>query len=560
MPIRKLPEYMITRLKAWEVIERPASVVKELVENSLDAGATYIKVSINDGGKSLICVEDDGSGIELTDMDLLLENYTTSKIYGEQDLLNLKTYGFRWESLAEIAEVSKVTIISKTWYSEIGTKLVKLGESLTVNHLPVGFDNGTMVLVQDLFYNAPTKLKSLKSSQTEFFFCYNYFVDVALCHYDKSFALRKNDKSIFDLKATDSLMERITQVYKKDYSKNLKHIQTADNEIHLTWFVSDSGLTFGSWDNIKIYINGRPVQDKIIKRALMDAYARQITPNEYPFAVLMLNTQPGVVDVNVNTEKSEIKFSDPQKIYQIVYDAISRIFGEKSHEINKSLQPPFIKGGAAQSAGFRERGDGTKSWMPLDVDQDLIIGDYKIIGQLWDNYIILQWNDGIYYIDQQALAERIVFEKMKKDIKIESNLKPDILLQPLLLEIPKVANIDDKIAKVNELWFDCSVFSENRIIAYAMPQIFVMYKVDLEKLFAHILLLDQIDFVTVLDQILIGRACKTSVKAGNTMSLFQMIELVKEGFDMMENMFTSPSGKPFFVKSDKKELDKFFER
>lgn len=208
--------------------------MKELVENSLDAGSTSIIVSLNDGGKSLIGVEDNGSGIELTDMDLLLERYATSRIYGEQDLLNLKTYGFRGEALASIAELSKVTVISKTAYSEMGTKLVKLGESTTMNHLPVGFESGTIVSIQDLFYNAPEKLKSLKSSQTEFFFCYNYFVDVALYHYDKSFALYKNDKSVFDLKQADSLMERITQVYKKDYSKNLKYIQTAGPEIHLT--------------------------------------------------------------------------------------------------------------------------------------------------------------------------------------------------------------------------------------------------------------------------------------------------------------------------------------
>jgi len=179
-------------------------------------------------------------------MDLLLERYATSRIYGEQDLLNLKSYGFRGEALASIAEVSKATIISKTAYSEIGTKLVKLGESITMNHLPVGFEHGTMVLIQDLFYNVPARLKFLKSSQTEFFYCYNYFVDVALYHYDKSFALYKNDKSIFDIPKVDSLMERITQVYKKDWSKNLKHIQVANDEVHLMGFVSDSGLTFGS--------------------------------------------------------------------------------------------------------------------------------------------------------------------------------------------------------------------------------------------------------------------------------------------------------------------------
>jgi DNA mismatch repair ATPase MutL len=149
---------------------------------------------------------------------------------------------------------------------------------------------------------------------------------------------------------------------------------------------------------------------------------------------------------------------------------------------------------------------------------------------------------------------------MKKEIKVESNLKPDILLQPLLLEIPKIADIDEKITQINELGFDCSIFSENRIIVYAVPQIFVMHKVDLEKLFTHIFYLEQISFDHVLDQIFASKACKTSIKAGDKLSLVQMIELIKEGFDVIENMLTPPHAGPFFVKSDRKELDKFFDR
>ncbi|HCY21185.1 TPA: hypothetical protein DIC40_05040 [Patescibacteria group bacterium] len=203
MAIHKLPDYMINRLKAGEVVERPASVIKELVENSLDAGATHIKITVNDGGKSLISVEDNGTGIELSDMDLLLERYATSKINGEQDLYNLQSYGFRGEALASIAEVSKTSIISKTAYAEIATKLTKIEQSLVMKHVPVGFKHGTIVSIQDLFYNVPARLKFLKSSQTEYFYCYNYFVDVAMFHYDKHFTLLKNDKVAFDLPPTD---------------------------------------------------------------------------------------------------------------------------------------------------------------------------------------------------------------------------------------------------------------------------------------------------------------------------------------------------------------------
>ena len=213
MSIHKLPEYVINRLKAWEVVNRPSSVVKELVENSLDAGAKSIEVNIVDGWKSLISVQDDWEGIQLSDMDLLLERYATSKINTDEDLLSISSYGFRWEALASISEVSKITIMSKTAYSEIGTKYTKRWSEQIMTHVPVPFQHWTVVSVEDLFYNVPARLKFLKSAQTEFYYCYNYFVDVAIWHYDKSFALKKNDKIIFDLKWTDSLIDRINDIY-----------------------------------------------------------------------------------------------------------------------------------------------------------------------------------------------------------------------------------------------------------------------------------------------------------------------------------------------------------
>ena len=168
MSIHKLPDYVINRLKAWEVVQRPASLLKELVENSLDAEATKLEITINDWGKSLLALEDNGTGIELSDMDLLLERYATSKIESEKDLYSLESYGFRGEALASIAEVSKITVLTKTQYAEIWTKLVRRGNENLISHLPVPFEHGTLIRVEDLFYNVPERLKFLKSAQTEF--------------------------------------------------------------------------------------------------------------------------------------------------------------------------------------------------------------------------------------------------------------------------------------------------------------------------------------------------------------------------------------------------------
>ena len=221
MSIQKLPDFVINRLKAGEIIDRPASILKELVENSLDAGASMISINLQDGGKTLLSVEDNGKGIELSDMELVFERYATSKITSDEDLQSLASYGFRGEALASIAEVSKVSLLSKTRYAEIGTRLTKRGVETVMKHLAVPFEQGTLITVEDLFYTVPARLKFLKSAQTEFYYCYNYFVDIALNHFDKHFILKKNDKIIFDLPAKDNLQERIEALFKKERGKSL---------------------------------------------------------------------------------------------------------------------------------------------------------------------------------------------------------------------------------------------------------------------------------------------------------------------------------------------------
>lgn len=198
-----------------------------------------------------------------------------------------------------------------------------------IKHQPVGFEHGTIVSIQDLFYNVPARLKFLKSGQTEFFYCYNYFVDIALIHPDKSFILKKNDKVVFDLPPRESLMERIIDLYKKDWSKNIKEIEYQEEDLALYGIVGNSQILFGSAENIKIYVNKRPIQDKIIKKALMDAYHRQIHPNEYPLAILMIEAKPSFVDVNVHPRKQEVKFADSRRVYEMIYSTITQAFGDQ---------------------------------------------------------------------------------------------------------------------------------------------------------------------------------------------------------------------------------------
>ncbi len=205
---------------------------------------------------------------------------------------------------------------------------MRRGGENVIKHLGVPFQHGTLITVEDLFYNVPARLKFLKSAQTEFYYCYNYFVDVALYHYDKAFVLKKNDKLVFDLKPARELQTRILDLFKKDWGEKLIPLTKKIENLTLTGVVSDASLRFGSGENIKIYVNSRPVQDKIIRKALLDAYLRQLAPGEYPMAILMLEMEPSEVDVNVHPAKLQVKFADSQKIYQVVYQTITELLGK----------------------------------------------------------------------------------------------------------------------------------------------------------------------------------------------------------------------------------------
>ena len=606
MSIHKLPDFVINRLKAWEVVQRPASLLKELVENSLDAGATELIITINDGGKSFLSLQDDGCGIELSDMDLLLERYATSKIDSEQDLFSLKSYGFRGEALASIAEVSKISVLTKTKYAEIWTKLVRRGNENVIKHLGVPFEHGTLITVEDLFYNVPARLKFLKSAQTEFYYCYNYFVDIALYHYDKAFILKKNDKLVFDLKPARDLQSRILDLFKKDWWEKLIPLAQKFEKLEISGVISDASLRFGSGENIKIYVNERPIQDKIIRKALMDAYARQITPGEYPMAILMFKIEPSEVDVNVHPAKLQVKFADSQMIYQVVYQTISELLGK--HKIwfvgseffqwkGTASRPSFPQPSAFPSQkpdfsaflGAEEKGseksDFFSPWIggrkaenealfgvwgsqisqfgSLDAEQHQEqfyfhkdIWEYQILGQLWNMYIALQADTALYLIDQHALAERIAFEKMKTS----QDLTSESLLQPLKFEVTQIAHLEQKIEELNQLGFEISLLSENVIVIYAIPKVFVQYPVDMWVLLNHVLYLEEITFDHLLDGVYATKACKASIKAGHKLSYLQMQQLVQDGFEFIPGMFVCQHGRPFFVKMDKKHIDGLFDR
>lgn len=586
--IKLLPDIVINRLKAWEVVERPASVIKELVENSIDAQATKISIDIHDGGKSLIIIQDNGTGIDLRDSDMVLHRYATSKIETDDDLDTLGSYGFRGEALASIAEVSTLVLESITAWHQLGFRIEKNHQHTTIDHVSLPFEHGTKIIIKDLFENTPVRRKFLKSSQTEYFYCYQLCLDFALVRYDVHRVISKNGKIVHDLPPVQDVQSRIGQIFKKERWTQLHTISHEHNNLIINGVISDSTLTFGSNEYCKLYVNGRPIQDRALQKAIMDGYRRQIHHGEYPLAIIAIDIASNLVDVNVHPRKIQVKFVDPgvvfttllstiqdnlweNKIFQwshvpspviarneaIHHNAISLWLQEESSQSNTSLFSQKI----SQSQVF------IKDHYSLSTDQTNNKNTtYKVVWQIRDSYIIIQHEDGLRYIDQHALAERIAFEKLRKKVDYW-HYESTTLLSPISIQIPAHQDSNTISEILNNLKFETTVRWDHSLIIYKVPQFLVEYHIDIEKIMRHLIDTNnqEIDIKNswinkILDSIFATRACKTSIKANHRLSLLEMQQLLNDGFEHIPWSFVCQHGRPFAIEIDKKQIDTMFDR
>lgn len=594
--IKILPQHIINKLKAWEIVERPSSIVKELIENSLDAWADEIILEISDWWKSLIRVEDNWVWIHQKDLWMSIEHHATSKILDENDLYNISTYWFRWEALASISEVCKFRIQSKISESKVANELIKIWKDVNINQIAFAKDHGTIIFIEDLFINIPARQKFLKSSQTEWTYIYDIFLDFALLNYDKKFTIIRDFKTFMILEPCNDLLDRIISIYKKEWQKNFKILEQWDEKLHLYGVISDSLLTYNSMNNIKFFVNKRPVQDKIMKKSVMDAYNRQLPHGEYPFVLLFLDIDPSMVDVNVHPRKIEVKFIDPWSIFNFVNNSIKSCFGvNKISWVDIGALESGIGWGSWSSAfwGFKkdllwtynnkkEEFLGSLSWDNKQwfVQQNLDLWykhnifwdskqlnitiqthwyDFRIIWQIWDSYILLETQNGIFIADQHAIAERILFEKLRKQTK-QSWLRKEIIMNPITISVSKNIELEEKLENLNWLWFDVSEFGENKLVVYAVPKVFVEYKIDIELLIDKIIPMDHISLDILLDEILATKACKSSIKAWQKLSIEEMQRLIKDWFENIPDAFVCQHGRPSFVKIDKSDIEKLFDR
>lgn len=622
--INILDEHTSNKIAAGEVVERPASVVKELMENSIDAGSKNITIEIEEGGVSLIRIIDDGHGIHKDDIKKAFLPHATSKIKNVDDIYSIMTLGFRGEALASIASISKVSLKSKIEEDEFGSEIIiEGGEILSLSS--IGTNKGTIIEIKDLFYNVPARKKFLKSISREGALIGDIVNRVALSHPDISIKFYNNGKKTLHTYGTGNLIDVIRTIYGKNISENLIYFENKEDSISLYGYIGKEEISRGSRNNQSIFVNGRYIKNKTIVAAVENAFKSFATVNKFPFFVLFLELYPEFVDVNIHPTKAEIKFKEDRGIFKKVFDAVHKAFKnevfeeffipeeEKSEESNKveieeiefnindisydskETQPEKIISRDIENISYEEvkkeedlynslktlnyiiKPDNVSSIEKHIINEDKetfksINNKYeekiakfpnlKVIGQFNKMYILAEYDDILYIIDQHAAHEKILFEKYLKNIE-----NGDIVIQQLLVPILIDLTTDDYCyyEENSDIFTKAGFIIENfggkTISIKEVP--YFLGKLDAKNLFINIL--DNIKSLGTgkTTEVKYNRiatlACKAAVKANNYLNEHEMEKLIND-LRYIDDPFHCPHGRPVIIKFTNYDLDKKFRR
>ncbi|RLE37957.1 DNA mismatch repair endonuclease MutL [Candidatus Woesearchaeota archaeon] len=586
MAIHKLDQNLINKIAAGEVIERPASVVKELIENSLDANATKIFVEIREAGKSYIKVEDDGDGMTEEDAIFCIERHSTSKIKDINDLFKIKTLGFRGEALASIAAISKMRIITKTEDSLEGTQ-VHILNGKVLDKRTVGCNKGTIIEVQNLFYNTPARKKYLKDIPTELRHIVDVITRYSLSNPQVYFQLIHNNKLVFNAPSTNDTFNNIVNIYGRSVAKEMLPVNYSNGEIEVIGFVSKPALTRVDRSHQTFFVNGRYVQNIVISRALNDAYGTLLMVNRKPVAVLNIAINPVKIDVNVHPTKREIKFSNEKELYNTVFNAVKETLTKNNLtrsaiEEDAKLTPlGTVKAKMEVKHGYDLVRDEQsildemlKSDRPLkeimEDEEDIMVEgilpkrkDFTVIGQLNKTYILIEDDDGLAIIDQHVAEERPNYEDFMRQFR-HKDVPTQTLINPIVLELDPRNKIilESNLKLIHELGFDVDEFGDGSFILRAVPVI-------MGKEMKKEILLDIIDEISVLsktisleqlqEKVITRMACRASIMAGEELTKPQMIKIVDRLFRSAQP-HTCPHGRPTMIRMSLKDLEKKFKR
>jgi DNA mismatch repair protein MutL len=571
--IQILPESVTQAIAAGEVVERPASVVKELMENAIDAGSSEVIVELKMGGLQLIRVIDNGEGIDREEVPQAFQRYATSKLEKEDDLFAIHTLGFRGEALPSIISVSQTVMKTRTSGAISGTKAVCEGgevKRVTETGCPVGTD----LEVRNLFYNLPVKRKFLKSIRSELRGCLHPFLRLSLSYPEISFRLIHEGRLLYEFPRTESHLVRVEAIVGKEIYHHLRPIAYEEAGIRLSGFASLPSFSKGNSDGIYLYVNRRYVKDRMVHKAVMEAYRHVIPGNRYPVVVLMMALPPSAIDVNVHPTKAEVKFRDQDRVFHAVVETL-RLYQKQPSTVEETVSEKKRDPVSLQMSFQTDLPSSSSRWnqeeAPWVVRETVLSPEwkldkkipYRILGQVHGTYVLCEGERELIFIDQHAAHERILFEKLKDNYETRSILS-EKLLMPILIELSAEESflLGSLREALQAMGFDLEAVGERLFALRSVPSIIGqtdpkgVVRAILEEL-SH--LNKEERGVEVIHPILVSLACHTAIRANAVLRREEMEGLVAQ-LSSFDRSTTCPHGRPVFFILPRGELAKQFKR
>ena len=558
MPIRELPPEVASQIAAGEVVERPSSVVKELLENSLDANALSVSIEILDAGRGLIEVSDDGEGIPFEEIELTTARNATSKLSRAEDLFSIKTLGFRGEALSSIASVSKLTLTSRYGDQGAGGRLiVEAGKLQQIEK--VAAPKGTVVRVEDLFFNVPARLEFLKKDITERRAIRLLVNRYALAHPHVRFQLSQEEKISLQTSGDGDRRAVLAAMYSPDVAAQFIEVNADYGDLRVAGYASPTSVTRASRREITFFVNGRWVQDAALSSAIVHAYHSMLMVGRYPLTVLFLEISPDEIDVNVHPAKSEVRFRNQDKVFSAVQKAVRNALLAHTPVpiINPQIRWTSVSNdrdsGSSKDARWENQSqeDISSTAETQPEDQTLVGGNIpvlRLVGQIGTSYLVAEGPDGLYLVDQHAAHERVLFERfMAQD---QSKIPAQTLLEAVTVELsPDQATLlEDQLEVINTLGFDIEEFGPNAYKIRAIPSVILGSDPEAAlRVLVENFEEDETPLQSEVRDRIIARVCKrAAVKAGQVLSAEEQSALVVD-LEKCESPRTCPHGRPTMI-------------
>ena len=581
--IKVMSENLANKIAAGEVVEKCASVVKELVENSIDAESTEIKVDLTNGGLGSIRISDNGIGMEHDDALLAFERHATSKLTKEDDLFFINTLGFRGEALPSIASVSEVELV--TCASKVGTRIIKKGGKLVLDE-SIGKNKGTEITVSNLFYNTPARLKYLKSEQFELANSVSYIEKLALAKPYIKFSLTNNGRTIVKTSGSGNLLKTINEIYGLNVSSKMIEIKAMNDDFTINGYICKPEILKSNRNDMNIFVNGRIIKNYDINKAINDAYYNYKPDKKFPIVVINIETDPTIIDVNIHPTKQDIKIAKYNDLYSLIVDTIEEALKKNllvqdallrlpsTNEVRQEIlgiheeQSPYSPQQQPVVEKTKEEKEDVQTSFDFVEEENADNAEFKRlnlhpIGQIHATFIVAQNEEGMYLIDQHAAAERINYEKVKDSFAKKDFYQVPMLI-PITIEFPSsdYIIIKENLDYLEGLGFIIQEFGLNTININAHPSWInnefaeetirsIMDMIVHEK--------NKFDRMKFEERLIQTTACKMSVKANTPLSIESMEDLLKR-LEQCKNPYNCAHGRPSIMNFNNYELDRMFKR